>query len=80
MQGFPALNNCGQMVMLAESASLTGWSVRRWNARHYQRPFLQADGQDDAKFLLRRPDWFAAHDIELLDGRMRCRLIRCKNS
>ena len=33
------------------------------------KAFLQADGQDDAKFLLRRPDWFAAHDIELLDGR-----------
>ncbi len=33
------------------------------------KAFLQADGHDDAKFLLRRPDWFAAHDIELLDGR-----------
>ena len=33
------------------------------------KAFLQADGHDDAKFLLRRPDWFAAHDIKLLDGR-----------
>ena len=33
------------------------------------KTFLQASGQDDAKFLLRRLDWFAAHDIELLDGR-----------
>ena len=33
------------------------------------KAFLQADDHGDAKFHLRRPDWFAAHDIELLDGR-----------
>jgi NADPH-dependent 2,4-dienoyl-CoA reductase/sulfur reductase-like enzyme len=31
--------------------------------------FLQADGSDDKRFLLRRNEWFTAHDIILIDGK-----------
>ena len=32
------------------------------------KAFLSADGKDDGRFSLRKPDWFADNDIELVDG------------
>ena len=29
---------------------------------------FSADGEDDGRFALRKPDWFADNDIELVDG------------
>jgi len=49
--------------------------IDRLNGLPFERPplskaFLQADGSDDAKFLLRRSDWFTAYQIDLVDGRI----------
>ena len=33
------------------------------------KAFLAGDPQDDDRFVLRKPDWFAANDIELVGGR-----------
>ena len=48
--------------------------IDRLSGTPFERPplskgFLQADGSDDKKFLLRRSDWFTSHDITLIDGR-----------
>ena len=36
------------------------------------KAFLAADGSDDSRFALRKPDWFAANDIRLIDGCQVC--------
>lgn len=35
------------------------------------KAFLAGDGGDESRFALRKPDWFAAHDIQLIDN---CRI------
>ena len=66
-------------ITCAEQLRANGFSgqiqlIDRLPGAPFERPplskgFLQADGSDDKKFLLRRSDWFTAHDITLIDGR-----------
>ena len=66
-------------IACAEQLRANGFSgqiqlIDRLSGVPFERPslskgFLQADGSDDKKFLLRRSDWFTSHEITLLDGR-----------
>ncbi len=66
-------------VSCAEKLRANGFSgqiqlIDRLSGVPFERPplskgFLQADGSDDEKFLLRRSDWFTSHEITLIDGR-----------
>ena len=66
-------------IACAEQLRAHGFSgqiqlIDRLSGVPFERPplskgFLQADGSDDKKFLLRRSDWFTSHEITLIDGR-----------
>ena len=66
-------------ITCAEQLRANGFSgqiqlIDRLPGAPFERPplskgFLQADGSDDKKFLLRRSDWFTSHEINLIDGR-----------
>ena len=66
-------------IACAEQLRANGFSgqiqlIDRLSGVPFERPplskgFLQADGSDDKKFLLRRSDWFTSHEITLIDGR-----------
>ena len=66
-------------ISCAEKLRANGFSgqiqlIDRLSGVPFERPplskgFLQADGSDDEKFLLRRRDWFISLDITLIDGR-----------
>lgn len=67
-------------IACAEQLRMNGFAgqitmIDRLEGPPLERPplskaFLQADGSDDAKFLLRRSDWFTAHQIDLVDSRI----------
>ena len=52
----------GELVLLD---ALVGQPLER---PPLSKAFLSADGEDDGRFSLRKPDWFADNDIELVDG------------
>ena len=66
-------------IACAEQLRANGFSgqiklIDRLSGVPFERPplskgFLQVDGSDDKKFLLRRSDWFTSHEITLIDGR-----------
>ena len=66
-------------IACAEQLRANGFSgqiqlIDRLSGVPFERPplskgFLQADGSDDQKFLLRRSDWFTSRKITLIDGR-----------
>ena len=66
-------------IACAEQLRANGFSgqiqlIDRLSGVPFERPplskgFLQADGSEDKKFLLRRSDWFTSHEITLTDGR-----------
>ena len=66
-------------IACAEQLRANGFSgqiqlIDRLSGVPFERPplskgFLQADGRDDKKFLLRRRDWFTSHEITLIDGK-----------
>ena len=66
-------------IACAEQLRANGFSgqiqlIDRLSGVPFERPplskgFLQADGSDDQKFLLRRSDWFTSREITLIDGR-----------
>ena len=66
-------------IACAEQLRTNGFSgqiqlIDRLSGIPFERPplskgFLQADGSDDQKFLLRRSDWFTSREITLIDGR-----------
>ena len=66
-------------IACAEQLRANGFSgqvqlIDRLSGAPFERPplskgFLEADGSDDKKFILRRSDWFTSHDITLIDGR-----------
>ncbi len=66
-------------IACAEQLRANGFSgqiqlIDRLSGIPLERPplskgFLQADGSDDTKFLLRRSEWFSSHDITLIDGK-----------
>ena len=66
-------------IACAEQLRANGFSgqiqlIDRLSGVPFERPplskgFLQADGSDDKKFLLRRSDWFTSHEITLIDGK-----------
>ena len=66
-------------IACAEQLRANGFSgqiqlIDRLSGVPFERPplskgFLQADGSEDKKFLLRRSDWFTSHEITLIDGR-----------
>ena len=66
-------------IACAEQLRANGFSgqiqlIDRLSGVPFERPplskgFLQADGSDDQKFLLRRSDWFTSREIALIDGR-----------
>jgi len=51
----------GELVLLD---ALVGQPLER---PPLSKSFLSADGEDDGRFLLRKPEWFADNDIELVD-------------
>ncbi|MDC3234951.1 FAD-dependent oxidoreductase [Candidatus Puniceispirillum sp.] len=66
-------------IACAEQLRANGFSgkiqlIDRLSGVPLERPplskgFLQADGSDDKRFLLRQSDWFTSHEITLIDGR-----------
>ena len=58
----------GELVLLD---ALVGQPLER---PPLSKAFLSADGEDDGRFSLRKPDWFADNDIELVDGCRVCLL------
>lgn len=66
-------------VACAEQLRLNGFSghvtlIDRLAGKPLERPplskaFLQADDDDETRFLLRRDDWFDTQDVRLIDGR-----------
>ena len=52
----------GELVLLD---ALAGQPLER---PPLSKAFLAAEGDDDGRFALRKPDWFADNDIELIDG------------
>ena len=66
-------------IVCAEQLRVNGFSgpiqlIDRLSGFPFERPplskgFLQADGSDDEKFLLRRNDWFTSREITLIAGR-----------
>ena len=52
----------GELVLLD---ALVGQPLER---PPLSKAFLSADGKDNGRFLLRKPDWFAENDIKLVDG------------
>jgi len=66
-------------IACAEQLRANGFSgqiqlIDRLSGVPFERPplskgFLQADGSEDKKFLLRRSDWFTSNEITLIDGR-----------
>ena len=52
----------GELVLLD---ALVGQPLER---PPLSKAFLSADGEDDGRFSLRKPGWFADNDIELVDG------------
>jgi NADPH-dependent 2,4-dienoyl-CoA reductase/sulfur reductase-like enzyme len=66
-------------IACAEQLRANGFSgqiqlIDRLPGVPFERPplskgFLQVDGSDDKKFLLRRSDWFTSHEITLTDGK-----------
>ena len=52
----------GELVLLD---ALVGQPLER---PPLSKAFLSADGKDDGRFALRKPDWFVDNDRELVDG------------